>query len=114
MSIAVDVVTAGIDLMAKPEACRRRQVLYARRAAFLMRRYVPLRESILRSSEPVNSDYAAGILTWNTPYAARQYYEPGRHDRPLGPGDDEERRRRPPRVRPPAVLPVRGWHHAQG
>ena len=79
MSIAVDVVTAGIDLMAKPEACRRRQVLYARRAAFLMRRYVPLRESILRSSEPVNSDYAAGILTWNTPYAARQYYEPMNH-----------------------------------
>lgn len=79
MSIAVDVVTVGIDLMAKPEACRRRQVLYARRAAFLMRRYVPLRESILRSSEPVNSDYAAGILTWNTPYAARQYYEPMNH-----------------------------------
>ena len=24
-------------------------------------------------------DYAAGILTWNTPYAARQYYEPMNH-----------------------------------
>ena len=52
MSIAVDVVTAGIDLMAKPEACRRRQVLYARRAAFLMGRYVPLRESIVRCGAP--------------------------------------------------------------
>lgn len=79
MSMAVDVVTAGIDLMAAPAESRRRQVLYARRAAFMMRKYVPVLESILRSSEPVNSDYAAGILTWSTPYAARQYYEPMNH-----------------------------------
>ena len=79
MSVSVDIVTKGIDLATAPAECKRRQELYARRCAFVMRKYVPVRETILRSSEPVNSDYGAGILTWNTPYAARQYYEPMRH-----------------------------------
>lgn len=79
MSIAVKAVTAGIDLCTSSAEQRRRQDLYARRAAFMMRKYVPVRESILRSSEPVSSDYAAGILTWSMPYAARQYYEPMMH-----------------------------------
>lgn len=82
MSIAVDVVTAGIDLATAPVECKRRQALYARRCAFTMRKYVPVLEAILRSSERVNSDYGAGILTWNTPYAARQYYEPMNHTDP--------------------------------
>lgn len=82
MSIAVDVVTAGIDLATAPAECKRRQVLYSRRCAFTMCKYVPVLETILRSSEPVNSDYGAGVLTWNTPYAARQYYEPMNHTGP--------------------------------
>jgi hypothetical protein len=79
VSITVNVTTAGIDLCVSSAEQKRRQNLYARRAAFLMRPYVPVRETILRSSEPVSSDYAAGILTWSTPYAARQYYEPMIH-----------------------------------
>ena len=53
-----------------------------------------MRESILRSSEPVNSDYGAGVLTWNTPYAARQYYEPMNHTDPATTDHWDEKCRR--------------------
>ena len=63
MSVSVDIVTKGIDLATAPAECKRRQELYARRCAFVMRKYVPVRETILRSSEPVNSDYGAGAYS---------------------------------------------------
>lgn len=94
MSVAVDIVTKGIDLATAPAERRKRQRLYAMHAAHAMKRYVPVEEGTLRDSEPVSSDYDAGILTWNTPYAARQYYEPLNHTEP-GTTDhwDEECRR---------------------
>lgn len=82
MSVSIRAVTAGIDAMAGAPARARRQREYAARAALLMRGYVPMLEGTLRQSEPVNSDYGRGILTWNTPYAARQYYEPHAHTQP--------------------------------
>lgn len=75
MSVSVDIVTKGIDLMTAPGEHARRQRLYAMRAAKVIEPYVPLEEGTLRGSEAVSSDYDAGILTWNTPYAARQYYD---------------------------------------
>lgn len=77
MAFSVSIDASEIDRIL--DGSRRRQVLYARRAALLMRRYVPIREGILRSSEPTSSDYEAGLLVWDAPYAARQYYEPMRH-----------------------------------
>ena len=82
MSIAVDIITAGVDLVTVPAECRRRQRMYAMRAAHVMAQYVPIEEGTLRGSEKLSSDYDLGILTWNTPYAARQYYEPMNHTDP--------------------------------
>lgn len=79
MSITVKAITRGIDLCTASAEQKRRQNLYARRAEFVMRQYVPMRENILRPTAQLSSDFAAGILTWSTPYAARQYYEPMMH-----------------------------------
>lgn len=48
------------------------------RAAFLMEPYVPLRDRTLRPSV-MASEFAAGMLTWNTPYALKQYMIPMNH-----------------------------------
>lgn len=77
MSVSVDIVTKGIDILTDRSERTRRQRLYAMRAAKVIEPYVPLEEGALRGSEAVSSDYDAGILTWNTPYAARQYYDEG-------------------------------------
>lgn len=82
MSITVKVVTDGLDALTQASERRRRQRLYAMRAAHLMEPYVPKQEGDLRGSEALNSDYDGGVLTWNTPYAARQYYEPMDHTEP--------------------------------
>jgi hypothetical protein len=52
------------------------------RAAFLMRQYVPRDENTLRASEPLNSRYERGEITWNTPYANTQYSVPMAHTTP--------------------------------
>ena len=77
MSVSVEVVTDGLDALLSASERKRRQRLYAMRAAELMEPYVPKEEGGLRGSEALSSDYDHGVLTWNTPYAARQYYEKG-------------------------------------
>ena len=77
--MSVTMNTPGIDSLASETAHRRRQTEYAMRAAFLCRQYVPQEEGYLRNSQPMASDYAQGILTWSTPYAAKQYYTPMKH-----------------------------------
>lgn len=57
----------------------KRQKEYAMRAALLCKQYVPVDETTLRSSEPSNSRCEQGLLIWNTPYAAKQYYVPQHH-----------------------------------
>ncbi len=79
MSVSVKVVTGSLDALTQASERRRRQRLYAMRAAHLMKPYVPKEEGDLRASEPLNSDYDGGVLTWNMPYAARQYYESHAH-----------------------------------
>lgn len=79
MSVSVEVVTDGLDALLSASERKRRQRLYAMRAAHLIKPYVPLEEGALRGSEALNSDYDHGVLTWNTPYAARHYHEPMNH-----------------------------------
>lgn len=79
MSIVVHVDLSGLERRTDPARRVERQVLFAQRAALLMEPFVPLEEGTLRGSEPVNSNYAAGHLVWNTPYAAKHYYVPMRH-----------------------------------
>ena len=47
------------------------QGAFAKRVAFEMRGFVPLDEGTLRDSEPLASDYEAGLIVWQTPYAER-------------------------------------------
>lgn len=77
MSVSINL--AGIDRMLSKAEVRKRQTEYAMRAAHVMRKYVPEDETTLRASEPLNSRYADGLLIWNTPYAAKQYYVPMNH-----------------------------------
>lgn len=78
--MTVTVRLDGLDAMEREG--RERQEEAARRAALMMRKYVPVDETTLRSSEPISSRYAAGLLIWNTPYADRQYSVPMRHTEP--------------------------------
>lgn len=77
MSVTIDL--GGMERMFSKAEQEGRQEEYAMRCAFVMRKYVPMDEGFLRSSEPLNSDYRAGLLTWSTPYAARHYYVPMSH-----------------------------------
>ena len=74
-------MTVRIDLSAMESRfgdaeAEKRQELFAMKAASLIRKYVPVEETTLRSSEPMNSDYRGGVLVWDTPYAARHFYVP--------------------------------------
>lgn len=80
--MSVRVSLRGIERMVSRAEAERRQEEYAMRCALAMRRYVPIEEGTLRGSEPLSSDYRRGVLTWNTPYAARHYYVPMRHAEP--------------------------------
>ncbi len=77
--MTVIINTPGLDKLSSPAEQRKRQEEYAMRAAFVMRKYVPREENILRASESLNSRYADGLLVWSTPYAATQYEIPMNH-----------------------------------
>lgn len=84
MSVHVD--TSGLDERFGEPGRKRRQRLFAMRAALLMRKYVPLGQGVtrgaLRASEAISSRYDAGQLVWSTEYAAKQYYGQYRHTTP--------------------------------
>ncbi len=80
MTVIINV--PQVDRLLDPRAQRMRQEEYAMRVAFVMRKYVPRDENTLRASEPLNSKYSAGLLIWNTPYAAKQYSVPMSHTMP--------------------------------
>ena len=80
MSVTVNL--SGLERMVSAGEQKRRQEEYARRAAFVMQKFVPRDENTLRASEPMNSKYAEGLLIWNTPYAATQYNVPMSHTTP--------------------------------
>lgn len=46
-----------------------KQKAFAKRVAFEMRAYVPVDSGALRDSEPLASDYEAGVIEWDAPYA---------------------------------------------
>lgn len=77
--MSVTITLTGLERMLSAPEVKRRQTEYAMRAALVMRKFVPLEESTLRSSEPMNSKYEKGLLVWNTPYAAKQYHVPMNH-----------------------------------
>ncbi len=77
--MSVTISLDGIDRMLSKAEVRKRQTEYAMHAAETMRKYVPVDQDPLRDSEPLNSRYADGILTWNTPYARKHYYVPMKH-----------------------------------
>lgn len=80
MTVIINV--PQIDNLLSPSAQKQRQEEYAKRVAFVMRKYVPRAEDALRDSEPMNSKYDEGLLIWNTPYALKQYSVPMNHTTP--------------------------------
>lgn len=79
MSVIVEVDTPQLDRLA--DASRHADVVeeVSMRAEQMMRPYVPVQESTLRDSAQLNSDFRSGVLIWNMPYAAKQYYVPMNH-----------------------------------
>lgn len=68
-NIKVDL--SGIEAKLSESAIRAKQAVFAQRVATDMRKHVPVDEGTLRDSEPASSDYEAGQIVWNTPYARR-------------------------------------------
>lgn len=73
------VNTPDLDRLVSGANRKRMTEEVAMRAAFLMRKYVPVDQGTLRDSEPLNSRYDRGELIWNTPYASTQYEVPMAH-----------------------------------
>lgn len=69
-SLDVKVDLSGIERRFGEAAMAAKQEAFAARVAFETRDYVPYEEGTLQASEPMSSDYAAGTVEWNTPYAA--------------------------------------------
>lgn len=69
--IRVDL--SGLEKRFSEGELKAKQAAFASRVAFETRDYVPLDEGTLRASEPLSSDYEAGEIEWNTPYAERVY-----------------------------------------
>lgn len=65
----VKVDLSGIEARLGEAALQAKQEAFAQRVAFEMRDYVPVETGTLQGSEGVSSDYAAGDIAWNTPYA---------------------------------------------
>lgn len=49
------------------------QELFSEEVAFRMRKRIPVDERTLRDSEPLASDYKAGKIVYDTPYAKKVY-----------------------------------------
>lgn len=80
--MSVIINTPGLDKLASQSEHTKRLEELSKRAAFMMRQYVPVEEGTLRASEQISSQYAQGMLIWNTPYAAKHYYVPMNHTKP--------------------------------
>ena len=81
-STTVRMDFGGIDRRFSSGQSARRQELFARDCEELMRPYVPVLEGALRGSAKVSSSFETGEVTYQTPYAARQYYEAQSHTDP--------------------------------
>ena len=68
--VTVKVDLSGLEARLGAAAMREKQAAFAARVAFETRDYVPYEEGTLQGSEPLSSDYEAGTIEWNTPYAA--------------------------------------------
>ena len=71
--VRVTLDTGKLDRRLSAQGFERLQEALAKRVAFDARDYVPVESGTLRDSEAVNSDYEAGLVIWNTPYARRVY-----------------------------------------
>lgn len=67
--VEVKVDLSGIEARLGDAAMREKQAAFAARVAFETRDYVPYESGTLQGSEPLSSDYEAGTVEWNTPYA---------------------------------------------
>ena len=67
--VTVRVDLSGLEARLGEAAMREKQASFAARVAFETRGYVPYEEGTLQGSEPLSSDYEAGTIEWNTPYA---------------------------------------------
>lgn len=68
-NIKIDL--SGIERRFGPEQLRAKQEAFAARVEFEIRDYVPEDEGTLKGSALLASDFAAGEIEWDTPYAQR-------------------------------------------
>lgn len=73
LTIDVKVDLDRLEERFSPSALIRAQELYARKAADLMKPFVPKKDYYLYATVDMASAFAQGLLTWATPYARYQY-----------------------------------------
>lgn len=89
--MAVHIDLSAMERRFGDTEAEKRQELFAMKTASLIRKYVPVEETPLRSSEPMNSEYKRGLLVWDMPYAAKHFYVPMNHSE-AGTGDHWDER----------------------
>lgn len=67
----VTVDLSGVEAKLSADAIRAKQAVFAQRVGFDMNKYCPEDEGTLRDSMPTSSNFEAGQIIWNTPYAHR-------------------------------------------
>lgn len=106
-NIKIDL--SGIERRFSPEQLKEKQEAFAARVEFEMRDYVPEDEGDLKKSALLASDFAAGKIEWDPPYAQRVHDLPQSSIRktknpqrplPLAGGGQEGAHERVGRVRP--------------
>ncbi len=60
---------SGLYKRFSPQELRRKQAAFAHRVGFDANKYCPEDEGTLRDSMPISSNFEAGLIVWNTPYA---------------------------------------------
>lgn len=68
-SCNIKIDLSGIERRFGPEQLRAKQEAFAARVEFEMRDYVPEEEGTLKGSALLASDFAAGEIEWDEPYA---------------------------------------------
>lgn len=67
----VTIDLSGIEAKFSEDALKAKQAVFAQRVGTDMNKHCPVDEGTLRDSMPVSSNFEAGEIVWNTPYAQK-------------------------------------------
>lgn len=69
MGVSASIDLSKLEKRFSNEALRKKQAAFAHRVGFDMNKHCPVDEGTLRDSMPAASNFEAGQVIWDTPYA---------------------------------------------